>query len=720
MSDENKLMSVEGNSSIVNFEDYDMPESLMGLIRGYIDYANEVIKNRALPDGRDGLKPVNRRIIYRMSSEKNKMKSANITGKVLELHPHGDSSVYDAMVRMTDINGTLNIPVIKGQGQWGKVYSTEKAASQRYTECILHDNAKDFLEDLDGVDFVANYDATSTEPLLLPVKYPNLLCNSVSGIAVGFRCNIPAFNLKDVCNLVKEYIEKGECSTVICPDFSTGGYYIKNDKELMKLMRTGKAKLKLRGRVEIVNKEISIKEVPYGKTLQCIKAEIENKNIPGIKYVSLYNDFEHGACLSVECTAKNRVDEVLMNLYRETSLQDTFSAEITSIVDDIPQTRGVWDYIKIWVDWRKEVLKREYTTQVQALDEGTKSIKAFVEVVSDSEKRDKLVDLLVHKGDGEAIKFLKDEYGFSSDICAWIVQRRASQFRDGGKYLRQLENAEAERAKYQGYLDDLGKVICNQMDEVIFKRKAYCERKTEVTNIDYEFLARDKTVEVAKDKTECVFVVKDGFIKKLRYATGKEKGFVVNALASDTLIALDNEGRVLRIYCESLPYSSSSEIGTYLPSYWGLETNDDYEIKYVGKLDGETKMLVYNDGNVGFLDTSEWVGLSRQVKVVERGIFRDSSSLCYVSDVVPAFLYIMDEKGRIAFEYTEEIKRKARTARTKVFTLGKGSRITSVACLDGTEGLKVLKNMGRYNVGKPVFLEDSSDYIAKGKIFKSC
>ena len=220
--------------------------------------------------------------------------------------------------------------------------------------------------------------------------------------------------------------------------------------------------------------------------------------------------------------------------------------------------------------------------------------------------------------------------------------------------------------------------------------------------------------------TECTYEIKDGFIKKLRFATGKEKGMVVNALASDTLIALDNEGRVLRVYCENLPYSNPTEIGTYLPSYWGIEADDDYEIKYISKLDGETKMLIYNDGNIGFLDTSEWVGLTRQVKVVERGIFRDSSSLCYVCDSVPDFVYIMDEKGRIAYEMTSEIKRKARTARTKVFNLNKNSKITSVACLSGADGLKVLRTMGRYNIGKPIFLEDSSDYIAKGKIFKAC
>lgn len=720
MSNENSSASTGNSTGVPGFETGNVSESLQGLIDGYIAYANEVIKNRALPDGRDGLKPVNRRIIYRMSKEKNQMKSANIQGKVLELHPHGPASVYDAMVRMSDQNGTLNIPVIKGQGQWGRVYSSEKAASERYTECMLHDNAMDFLEDLDGVDFIPNFDSTTTEPVLLPVKYPNLLCNSVSGIAVGFRCNIPAFNLKDVCNLVKEYIEKGECSTVISPDFSTGGYYIKNDKELMKLMRTGKAKLKLRGRVDVLGKEINIREVPFGKTLQFIKSEIEHKNLAGVKNVSVYNDFEHGACLCVECTSKNRVDEVLMNLYKETSLQDTFSAEITSIIDDVPQTKGVWDYIQVWVDWRKQVLEKEYKKQIEALKEGAKYAKAFVEVVSNTENRDKLVDLLVHHSDSKAVAFLKEEYNLGSDVSSWIVQRRASQFRDGGKYVAQLERTRADIAKYEGYLNDLGAVISQQMDDIIAKRSAYCKRRTEITNVDYEFLAKDKSAEVAKDMTECTYEIKDGFIKKLRFATGKEKGMVVNALASDTLIALDNEGRVLRVYCENLPYSNPTEIGTYLPSYWGIEANDDYEIKYISKLDGETKMLIYNDGNIGFLDTSEWVGLTRQVKVVERGIFRDSSSLCYVCDSVPDFVYIMDEKGRIAYEMTSEIKRKARTARTKVFNLNKNSKITSVACLSGADGLKVLRNMGRYNIGKPIFLEDSSDYIAKGKIFKAC
>lgn len=706
-----------------NLETLQLPDGLGNLVKGYVAYAEEVITNRALPDGRDGLKPVNRRILYYLNTIKKKgmVKSANVAGGVMSAyHPHGDGSIYEALVRMSDKNGTLNIPTVAGQGSFGRVYNNDKAASMRYTHCGYHPNADDYLSDLDGVQFVPNFDATTTEPSLLPVKYPALLCNSVSGIAVGFSCNIPAFNLKDVCELAKEYIRDGECKTVICPDFSTGGYYIKNNKELMKLMRTGKASLKIRGRVEVIDKEINIREVPFGNTLQSIAKDIKSKNIQGIKNVSDYDDFEHGACLCVECTSKGRVDEVLLALYKETGLQDTFSADITSIIDGEPQRHGVWEYIKIWVEWRKEVLKKQFKSDIESLENTLKYPKSIIKVVDDSEFRDKLVDVILHKSDAEAVKLIMDKFDdIDHETATWIVGRRMSQLRDGGKYRNQYQTILDNLKTYNNYLDDLGSYIIKELDEVIVQRSSLCNRKTEITTTDYEFVEKEESVEIAKDMTECYYTFEKGFLKKMRFAVEGEGRSVIQALASDTLIAVDNRGRVLRVYCEHIPYCGKSEVGIYLPKYFGVDSDDkDYEIKWIGALDGSKKMLVYSDGNVGFLDTSEWLGLTRQVKIVERGIYADGSNLAYVCDV-PEYLFVIDNQGKIAWEAVANIKQKSRTARTKVFNLTKGNKITAVAVKNGVEGLGVLQNMSRYNTGKLVHLESQEDYIAPDNTFIS-
>jgi DNA gyrase subunit A len=708
----------KGNNKVENElqQKFDLPESVQNLVNGYLIYAEEVIKDRALPDGRDGLKPVNRHILYSLHEEKNKglVKSANACGLIMgKYHPHSLDAIYQALVRMTDKKGALNIPVVKGQGSFGKVYNTDKAANYRYTHCQIHDNAEDYFGEMDGVTFIPNFDVTTTEPELLPVKYPALLCNSVSGIAVGFSCNIPSFNLKDVCELVKEYVTKGECTTVICPDFTTGGYYIQDNKELQKLMKTGKAKLKLRGRVEIIGKEIHIREVPYGATLQSIKKQIEKKNIQWVKNVSDYDDFEHGADLCVECSAKGRVEEVLLSLYRDTDLQMTFSADMTSIMDGEPQRHGVWDYVSIWVEWRKQVLQKQFKADIEGYLNANKYSKGLMDVISDTELRDKVVDAIVHKTDVEAQELIREKFpDMSTDVIVWIVNRRANQFRDGGKYKKQYEKNMAEISRVQGDLEDLNAAIARQMDEVIEQRALLCERKTEITNTDYNFLERGKTISVSKDTTACYYVYNNGFLQKLRYADENTQGKVIQATASDTLIAIDNRGRILRVYCETLQYTGKGEIGLFLPKYFGVESSDtDYEIKWIDKLDGQQKMLVYADGNVGFLDTSDWSGMTRQVKIVERGVSVNADTLAWVGDV-PEYLFVLDNKSRIACEFIGNIKRKSRTARTKVFNLEKGCYIKSIACKNMPEALGVLQNISRYQNGKPVYLEKESDYIA--------
>lgn len=703
-------------------ETLQLPEGLDNLVKGYVAYAEEVITDRALPDGRDGLKPVNRRILYTLkkAQKEGSLKCANAVGRVLTYHPHGNGAVYQALVRMVDLKGTLNIPVVEGQGSFGKVYSTDKAASERYTHCKLHRNAEDYFTAMNGINMIPNFDATTTEPDLLPVKYPALLCNSTSGIAVGFSCNIPSFNIKDVCNLVKEYVRDGKCSTVIYPDFTTGGYYIKNNKELQKLMQTGKANLKLRGKVEVIDKEINIKEVPFGNTLQSIAKDIKNKNIQGIKNVADYDDFEHGACLCVECTSKGKVDEVLLSLYKETGLQDNFSANITTIIDGEPQRHGVWKYIEIWVEWRKSVLEKQFKNDLESVENTLKYPKGIIEVVKDAEFRDQLVDTIIHKSDAEAVKLITDKFSdIDNETATWIVSRRVNQLRDGGKYQKQYETLLESVKEYNKYLGDLGAYISKEMDEVIAERAYLADRKTEVTNTDYEFVEKEETVEIAKDMTECYYTFEKGFLKKMRYAVEGDNRKVVQALASDTLIALDNRGRVLRVYCEHIPYCGKTEVGIYLPKYFGVEADDkDYEIKWIGKLDGSKKMLVYNDGNIGFLDTSEWVGLTRQLKVVERGIYADSSTLAYVCDI-PDYLFVIDNTGKIAWEAVANIKQKSRTARTRVFNLGKGCKITALAVKNGVDGLGVLENMGAYNTGKLVHLVKQEDYIAPDNTFIS-
>lgn len=697
-----------------------LSEGLSNLTFGYIAYAEEVISDRALIDVHDGLKPVQRRILYTMKQKcKDAMKKSNtICGLVLELHPHGDGSVYGAMIPMTDLNNSLQLPLLRGQGNWGGVHTTSSAAASRYTECGLSSFAEEYFGEMNGIHMVPNFDATTSEPELLPVSFPAALVNCSSGIAVGFRSNMPSFNFNDVIDLTVEYLKDGKCHSVICPDFTTGGFYIKNNKELDKLMRTGSATLKLRGRVQITGKEITVVEFPYGKTIQGIMKQIDKSDIGGIKDIGNVDDFDHGVGLIVDCTAKNRVDEVVYALYKDTDLQSNFSADMTVIDNGKPKKMGVYAIIEEWCRWRKEVLKAEYESNLEVLKENIKTPLAFMEILKDVEKKDQLVEIIYRKGDKEALQFIKENYDNSivtDDIAGWVIRRRVNEFRDGGKYRDQYNKLAAEISELEYKLSDLNAEIIRQLEALKGRIGYLFPRKTEITSTDYDFQSADAEVEAIKDTNPCVYSFKNGFLKKMKYSAGDiESEF--EGIASDTLIAIDNRGRVLRVYCEDLPYNGVQELGTYLPKYFGLDETDDYQILWIGILDGSTKMIVYKDGNVGFLDTSEWSDVSRKVRVLEKGIATSVANIVGAVIDVPEWLFVIDNQGKIGYEMVDSIKKKDRTAKTRVFNLDKGKFIQSVYGCDSMTGATLLTNISRYH-GKLQFLESEGSFLGNFEEF---
>ena len=706
-----------------------MTPGLENLTRGYVDYAKEVIVRRALPELRDGLKPVNRRILYTMYKNKciGKMtKCADIAGATMKFHAHGDAPIYDALVLMTDKNGTMMLPVIDGQGNFGGVCTTDSPAASRYTEAKLSDIAvAEYFGEMNGIDFVPNFDSSALEPDALPVSFPAVLCNSQTGIAVGFRSNMPSFNFNDVIDLTLEYLRNGECKTVICPDFSTGGYYIRNEKELRKLMQTGTAKIKLRGKVTKTNKEIAVVEFPYGKTIQRIQSQINAMDIQGIREVGDTADFEHGTSLTVDCTSKQRVDEVLLALYKYTDLQCNFVADMMTIHNGVPVRYGVWGIIEEWVAWRREVLLKQYNRELEALKVKIRESRAFIELISDKDKLDEVTRLILKVGDAEAIAYILANYNneiIDADLAKWIVSRRINAFRNGGKYQKEYEDYTNSIKYYEYYIENIDSAIIDQLTKLKSKYGSLHPRRTEITNEDYDFKVTEKG-EVIKDDTECLYSFKSGFLKKQRsqFARMVEDNSVeyqFTASASDTLIAIDNRGRVLRIYCEDIPYSGATDLGTYIPMYCELTETDDYKIVYIGVLDGNTRMILYKDGNVGFLDTSEWLGLSRRVRVQEKGICLDCANIIgAVLEEIPDWLCVLDTSGRLSMTDTNAIKRKARTAKTRVFSLKPGETLSSYACLTDAEMYTTVKDVDYFYAPKLSYLRDSSDWVSDNKPF---
>ena len=674
---------------------------------GYIEYALEVIKARALADLRDGLKPVQRRICYTMHKMKGKnmVKCGKIVGNVFGLHPHGDEAIYNALVLITDRNGSLAFPLLEGQGNLGSVGTTDKPAAMRYPEARLSSYSSEFFGEMDGITMIPNFDATETEPEVLPVSFPSVLVNATSGIAVGFKSQMPSFNFTDVCNLVKEYIADGECHTVIQPDFVTGGSYVTEDKELMKLMRVGKAKLKFRGKMIKNDKQLVITELPPNKTIQGIVKQINSKEINGVKNATDAKDFG-GTALNVYCKNKNVLDSVTYSLYKETDLQSTFSADMTVIHEGIPKQMGVWGIIEEWVKWRKSVLLKSFNNQAEACRQAMREAEAFMNVVTDKERSDKLVMIIKESGKSAGIQYVRENYTreeVPEDLIAFVSTRSINYYHDGGKYRESYERDKQTLDSLEYNIQNVEEYISKEMDRLIANYGTKLARKTEVTKVDFEF-AEDKTEKVV-DTSSCFYAIDShGFLRKSSRYNGNdaEAKFFLQGKANDVLIMFDNRGRLLRAYGEDIELNSASDRGIYLPNYFNLNESDDYEITYATIMTGETLMLLYKDGNVGFVDEQEWVGNNRKVKVLERGIApscADKLGKVFHESEIPEMLYVTDEAGNIGCAYTNSIKRKDRTAKSRVFTLRSGSLIDSYAGYTMIDGILVLSGYSDY-VGK--------------------
>lgn len=694
------------------------------LKNGYIEYAQEVISGRALPDVHDGLKPVNRRIIETLRTgkvTKSYMKSARIAGNVLALHPHGDASVYAAMVLMTQENGSLAFPLIDGSGNYGGVYKDDQPAAPRYTEARLHPNANEYFGEMNGIDMIPNFDSTLSEPVVFPVSFPAVLVNATSGIAVGFRSNIPSFNFNDVCDLVTEFVEKGKCETVIEPDFVTGGYYVRNQKELLKLMQVGTGKIKLRARTITDGKKIIVTEVPYGKTIQKLMKQINNLNTTAIRNAYDTDDFDHGAGFTVDCSSKARIDEALYTMYKETDLQYTYSADITVVSNGVPKRMGVWDIIEEWVNWRRQVLTKEYKYQYDALKESLREATAFMAIVNDYDKRMELVRIIADSGRDKGKEYIRDNFSredVPEDLIDFCASRTLPSYHNGGKLASVYLNGKAQLESLQKSIDNIDDVIKAQMVALKNRYGATMKRRTEVTTKDYEFAENAKSTEKIVDNSYCVYELKGGFLKKLRSASGDRSAeYVIEGTASDTLIAFDNRGRLLRVYCQDLALNGT-DIGTYLPTYFGLNESDDYKITWIGRMSGQELMLLYKDGNVGFVDTTEWMNNNRNVRVLEKGISVNSApTLGAVLETIPQMIYVSDEDGNIAWADTSEIKHKNRTAVTRVFDLKKNTPIDSYLCTDLQMGMLLVNNYGDFrNKLRPLadladFRGDAEDFV---------
>ena len=476
----------------------------------YIDYSMSVIVARALPDVRDGLKPVHRRILYGMmelgnTSDKAYKKSARIVGEVLgKYHPHGDSSVYGALVRMAQ-DWAMRYPLVDGQGNFGSI-DGDSAAAMRYTEARLKKLGEDMMTDLykETVDFTNNFDDTLQEPTVMPTRIPNLLVNGASGIAVGMATNMPTHNLAEVIDACVAYIDNNEIDTdglmqyVKAPDFPTGGY-IYGISGVREAYETGRGRVIMRAKTEIESHpnhdKIVVNEIPYNvnkrELIEHIASLVNEKKIEGISYVNDESDRE-GMRIVIDVKRDANAGVVLNKLFKMTALQSSFSVNNIALVKGRPKCLTLKDMIKCFIDHRHEVVIRRTKYELRKAKERAHILEGLI-IASDN--IDEVVRIIrAAKTPNEAIQNLMDRFELSEIQARAIVEMRLRQLT--GLMQDQLHAEYEELMKQIAYLEEIlvndelcKKVIKDELEEV--KAKYGDSRRSEIVYASEEFNPED-------------------------------------------------------------------------------------------------------------------------------------------------------------------------------------------------------------------------------------
>ncbi|MFH2132835.1 MAG: DNA gyrase subunit A [bacterium] len=563
----------------------------------YLEYAMSVIVGRALPDVRDGLKPVHRRILYAMSKQNaayNRpfLKSARIVGEVIgKYHPHGDSAVYDAIVRMVQ-EFSLRNPLINGQGNFGSI-DGDSAAAMRYTEIRLQKISQEFLEDLDKntVDFIDNYDGSLQEPTVLPTKVPNLLINGSTGIAVGMATNIPPHNLTEVVNALIYYVDRKDSCTleeilpfIQGPDFPTAGIILGHEG-IISAYKTGRGIIKMRARTEVEaiknssREAIIVHELPYmvnkARLIEKIAEHVKEKNIEGIQDLRDESD-RKGMRIVIELKRYENPDTVLANLFKHTAMQSTFGANMLAVVDGQPQVLTLLEFLKHFINHRIDVIIRRTRFELKKAEERAHILEGL-KIAQDN--IDKIVSLIRSSKSGqEAKERLIVDFPLSEIQAQAILDMRLQRLTglEVDKLIADLKELHEKIDWYKQILADNQLVLNIIKEELIAIRDTYgSERRTEIVEGQNEILQED----LIPVEEMAVTMSRNGYIKRCALDTyraqnrgGKGKigmttkeedilEHIFIASTHDTLLIFTNVGKVYWKRVFELPSASRTSKG---------------------------------------------------------------------------------------------------------------------------------------------------------------
>lgn len=635
------MQESENNQRIIKINIEDEMKS------AYIDYSMSVIVSRALPDVRDGLKPVHRRVLFGMSelgltSGASYKKSARIVGEVLgKFHPHGDSSVYEAMVRMAQ-DWSMRYMLVDGQGNFGSI-DGDSAAAMRYTEARFKKIAEEVLADLDKntVDFKLNFDDSLQEPTVLPAKAPLLLLNGASGIAVGMATNMPPHNLGEVVDAISAYIDNNDISTeellqyIKGPDFPTGGIII-GIQGIKDAFETGKGRVVVRAKTEIEVSEsgretIVVTEIPYmvnkRELIEKIAELVEEKRVEGIAYINDESD-RRGMRIVIKLKIGTVANVVLNTLYKYTQLQSSFSVNNIALVDGRPRLLNLRQIIKYFIRHRHDVIVRRAKYELEQAEKRAHILEALLKAL---DHIDEIITLIREsKTVDEAKSRLIERFAFSEIQATAIVEMR----------LRQLTGL--ERSKLQAEYDELIKLI-NHLKEILadfslqmqiikdeladLKNRFGDSRRTEIQPSAEDFNPED----FYPDEDVVITISHLGYIKRTPLAeyriqnrggvgakgsTTRDEDFIQHIYVANmhsTMLFFTQKGRCFWLKVYEIPEGSKASKGRAIQNVLNIDSDD--------------KVKAYI--NVKKLNDEEYINSNYIILATKRGIVKKTSLEAY-------------------------------------------------------------------------------------------
>ena len=681
------------------------------LRENYMPYAMSVIVSRAIPEI-DGFKPSHRKLLYTMYKmgllNGNRTKSANIVGRTMKLNPHGDSAIYETMVRLTRGNEALLTPFVDSKGNFGKVYSRDMAyAAPRYTEAKLDAFCAELFRDIDtdAVDFVDNYDGEEKEPTLLPTTYPNILVSANTGIAVGMASNFCGFNLAEVCRTTIELIKNPEhdiISTLPAPDFTTGGELIYDEAEMRAIYRTGRGSFKVRAKWEYNKKEnlIEVTEIPYTTTIEAIIDKIAELVKTGkVREVADVRDETDLSGLKIAIDLKRGTDaeKLMAKLMKMTTLQDSFSCNFNVLIAGMPRVLGVAELLDEWTAWRTECVRRRVFFDLNKKKDKLHLLLGLSKILLDIDKAIKIIreteeDANVIPNLMEGFEIDKIQAEFIADIRLRNINKeyilkRTQETEALENEIKKLEEIVKSKAKIRN-------IIVKELEQII--KKYPSERRTRIITADnvQQFDEEDHI----EDYPVLLFLTREGYFKKItpqswrmsqdhKLKEGDEVFWTAEATNKNEIIFFTNMQQAYKAHLYDFEDSKASVLGDYLASKLEM---DEGETTVYAVLPGDYKgsmIVVFKNGKAARFSMESFETKTNRRRLT--GAYSDKAPAV-------AFFHPIEEESEITMFSTAN---RALTFRANMLDV-KASR--------STQGVQTMVLRGKHTITRACRTEDAA------------